>query len=236
MKPISLKCPFDWKNRQVMICDRVWYIPGHFHDFAHFTFPGWKDPSLFENTQPICIEYCSGNGAWIAEKARTHSNYNWVAIEKKFPRVRKIWAKIKNLNLTNLIVASAEGYALTREYIPSSSVAKVYINFPDPWPKARHNKHRIVQIPFIQEVERILELNGELTIVTDDADYSQWIIEVLQHVPEFVSIFGDRYFVEEYPDYGTSYFEDLWREKGKTIKYHVYKKVSSSNRTEEKAV
>lgn len=152
MKPEDLKAPFRWEERRILVSDRILYVPNQFDDYQSFTFPGWTDPQFFSRKLPVCIEYCSGNGAWIVAKAQIHSDMNWVAIEQKFERVRKVWAKMKNLNLDNLMVICAEGFRTTQNYIPGSSVKAVYINFPDPWPKKKHAKHRIIQSPFIEEI------------------------------------------------------------------------------------
>lgn len=226
MKPADLKSPFLWNKRHVLIHDRVWYIPDQYDHLTSFTFPGWAHPQVFEQEKPICIEYCSGNGAWIAEKAQAHPEYNWVAIDCKFVRIRKIWSKVKNLSLANLLAVCGEGYRITQHYIPTSSVHAVYINFPDPWPKTRHAKHRLVQIPFIEEILRILQPGGMLTMVTDDQSYSDFMIKVLHQVKGFQSIFSNPYYVIDYPSYGSSYFEDLWRQKGKIIRYHAFCKKS----------
>lgn len=227
MKPENLKSPFTWLERHIVIEDRVWYVPDQYDDFASFSFPGWHHPHTFDQEKPICLEYCSGNGAWIAAKAQAHSQYNWVAVERKFERVRKIWSKIKNHHLNNLLAVCGEGLRTTQHYIPTNSVHAVYINFPDPWPKTRHAKHRLVQVPFVEEICRILQPDGVLTLVTDDEAYSQIMIHVMHQVPGFQSLFGAPYYVEDYPHYGTSYFEDLWRQQGKAIRYHAFRKIKS---------
>jgi len=224
MKPDDLKSPFTWDERRVMVQDRIWYVPNQYENFNSFTFPGWNSPLFFDNSNPVCIEYCSGNGAWVAVKARMNPQYNWVAVELKFERVRKIWSKLKNFQLTNLMAVCGEGYRLTRHYIPDASIHSVFINFPDPWPKKRHAKHRIVQPSFVNEIIRILHPGGVLTMVTDDADYSRVMIDVVLQFSEFESEFADPYYVTDYPEYGTSYFEDLWRQKGKNIHYHSFRK------------
>ena len=104
MKAKDLKPPFDWNSRRVLIHDRIWYSPLRHENEEEFSFPGWNSPELFENDNPVHVEYCSGNGAWIVDKAVNFPEVNWVAVEMKFPRVSKIWAKIKTLNLKNLIV------------------------------------------------------------------------------------------------------------------------------------
>lgn len=225
MKPEKLKCPFIWHERKILIHDRVWYIPDRCEENG-FVFPGWHDESTFSTDRPICIEYCSGNGGWIASKAQANTDQNWVAVERKFPRVQKIWSKIKKFNLANLFVICGEGHQATNQYFPKNSVNEVFINFPDPWPKTRHAKHRIVQPAFITEIRRILEEKGTLTMVTDDPVYSASMIADVQAVGGFESNFPHPYYSLELPNYGTSFFEDLWRQKGKDIHYHVFQKTS----------
>jgi tRNA (guanine-N7-)-methyltransferase len=223
MKPEDLKSPFSWQNRFITIHDRVWYLPEHYKQHDAFTFPGWLHPTTFTEKRPIKVEYCSGNGAWIAAKALQDPHSNWVAIEKQFTRARKIWAKVKNLKLDNLLVVCGEGFKVTNWYFQNQSISDVFINFPDPWPKRRHAKHRIMQPAFIKEMERILQAGGKLTFVTDDHDYSALTIELLFKYPGFESCFSTPY-VTDLEEYGTSYFEDFWRNKGKEIRYHQFRK------------
>lgn len=224
MKPKDLKFPFSWEARQVLLKDRVLYVPEYYDNYDQFTFPGWEAPSLFGNSKSVVIEYCSGNGAWIVEKAKSNPQNNWVAVEKRFDRVRKIWSKIKNEHLDNLVVFCGEGFRMTQEYFPSGAVDRVYINFPDPWPKKRHAKHRIVQRPFVEQISRILKPQGVLTLVTDDAVYSEQMIEVLNMQEGMCSAHPEPYYVNELEGYGTSFFDALWRDKGRVIRYHQYRK------------
>ncbi len=224
MKPEDLKSPFSWQDRHVVIRDHVWYVPEYYDQYENFTFSGWQHSNTFAYPQPIKVEYCSGNGAWIAAQAMRDSTTNWVAVEQQFVRARKIWSKLKNHQLNNLLVICGEGYTVTHHYFPTASVKDVFINFPDPWSKRRHAKHRIIQSAFIQEIERILQKEGILTFVTDDADYSSLMIEEMHQHTGFESCFAAPYFVCELPDYGTSYFEELWRGKGKQIRYHQFRK------------
>lgn len=223
-RPKDLKRPFLWSERSILIHERVWYIPDQFDDFSSFSFPGWGHSSLFENPQPICIEYCSGNGDWIVQKAKERSDRNWVAIERKFDRVRKVWSKMKNMELKNILPVCGEGYRITKAYIPTASVDEVYINFPDPWPKNRHIKHRLIQTPFAEELLRILRPEGTFTLVTDDPQCRDWTIQILNEIQGFNPHFPAPHYVDEYSGYGTSYFENMWREKGKCIYYVLFKK------------
>lgn len=224
MKPEDLKPPCPREAQLTIIHDRVWYIPRRRHQ-SPFEFPGWGHPDLFGNDLPVVVEYCSGNGAWIANKAQAHPNLNWVAVEMKFDRVRKIWSKIKNLQLNNLIVVCGEAFMVTSDYFPNESISDVYINFPDPWPKRRHAKNRLIQSAFADELSRILRKGKSLTFVTDDVPYSEWLIEVMVNHQDFTSIYPDPFYSTEDANYGTSYFDQLWRSKGRAIRYHCFQKL-----------
>lgn len=225
MRPEDFRRPFSWDKRHVLVHDRVWYVPEFYDQYQTYQFPGWDHPDLFGNTAPVHVEYCSGNGAWIAAKAEANPNSNWVAIEKKLERVGKIWSKLKNMKLNNLLVLCGEAFTATSHYFPAESISEVYINFPDPWPKTRHAKHRLIQPRFLEELRRILKVGHSTTFVTDDDDYSKWTINTFQKHEGFESCFPAPHYVTGHENYGSSYFEELWREQGKVIRYHKFSKV-----------
>ncbi len=203
-----------------MIADGVFYVPPYLQDYEAFTFPGWR--AIFGNDNPVHVEHCSGNGLWIAERAMAHPEINWVAVEIRFDRVRKIWSKRHNHDLPNLFVVCGEGVTVSREFFPSNSLSAVYVNFPDPWPKDRHAKHRIIQQPFVVEAERTLLPEGEVILVTDDATYSEQMIQEMTVGERFESVYSSPFYQTERDDYGDSYFNTLWRSKGRTIRFHRF--------------
>lgn len=222
MKPKETEIPFEWDDRKIMIHDRVWYIPGILKSEQQFVFPGWSDRSLFGNNNPIAIEYCSGNGAWIASKAHSFPHINWVAVEMKYKRARKVWARVKNASLPNLVVVCAEAMRATREFFPPCSISTIHINFPDPWPKSKHAKKRLIRAEFLEQMDRILQKEGVISFVTDDPTYSDWTIETFSKDPRFAPVYPAPYYTLEMADYGTSFFEEMWRQQGKTIRYHQF--------------
>lgn len=222
MKPKDLKTPYNWESRCVFLEDGILHVPDYLPDYSAFCLPSWDAPALFGNANPVHIEFCSGNGEWIIHRAATRPQINWVAVEMRFERVRKIWSKKKNQHLNNLIIINGEALTASKNYIPTASVAAAYVNFPDPWPKTRHAKHRIIRSEFVQEVARILKPQGELTLVTDDEVYSEQMIEVMLAQPQFQPLFPSPYFTYEFEGYGASYFDSLWRSKGKSIRYHQF--------------
>jgi tRNA (guanine-N7-)-methyltransferase len=219
MKPTDLKFPYRWEERKPLITNRVFFVPDHYRQHHEFVFPEWN--VIFENSRPVVIEYCSGNGTWIAEKAKDTSQ-NWVAIEWDFERVRKIWSKMNNYNLSNLFIVCGEALTFSREYLKVGSVDQVYVNFPDPWPKKKHAKNRIFQRPFIEQLARTVKPKGTVTVATDDHTYGNQISQEMRAIPEWIPNFPDPYFVTEWRDYGASYFDSLWRGKGKEIRYFQF--------------
>jgi len=209
MKPKDLKWPFTWEERCPVFLDQVLFVPEYYTKHQE-----WQMPSLFPNTNPMVIEYCSGNGSWVIEKAIAHPDMNWIAVEYQFERVRKIWAKMKNHNLSNLVIVLGEAFTFTQFYLPPNSINECYVNFPDPWPKKRHAKNRLIQLSFAIELARVVKPLGEALFVTDDLNYAHQMNEVMG-LSSLWDNLGDFYA----DDYGTSYFDQLFRSKGIPIQY-----------------
>ena len=216
MKTLSdFRIPFGWKERRPVFLEKCFYIPPALE--THGTAIDLR--ALFEVDQPVAIEYCSGNGHWILTQARNRPDVNWIAVEMDFERTRKTWLKIVRSGLKNIFLVSSEALVFTRHYLPSHSISEIYVNFPDPWPKRRHQKHRLIQRSFVDEIARIGKPDLLATIVTDDVPYSEQVIESFA---SWKSLFGDQPFTTEWPDYGRSTFYELWKEKQRTIRYHRF--------------
>ncbi|MBA3236930.1 MAG: tRNA (guanine(46)-N(7))-methyltransferase TrmB [Parachlamydiaceae bacterium] len=237
MKPNDLQIPQLRVQGFSVIKDRVCYLKSPSKTTTSdastlttstdpFVFPDWKHQDLFGNNQPVKIEYCSGNGGWIAAKAIDEPGVNWVAVEMKRSRTRKIWAKIKNQNLANLFVVNGEGEFATAKHFPKQSVDAIFINFPDPWPKRYHARHRLVKPSFVKMMAELLKENGTVTVVTDDEGYSDWTLKIFKGSPHFVSSIPTPHYTTEWANYGNSYFETLWREQGRVIRYHHFTKIA----------
>lgn len=222
MQPKHLKCPFKWATRHPLICDRVLYVPEYYHQHEEFVMPGWESDELFGRLAPIEVEYCAGNGAWILDRALKYPELNFVAVEMQFERVRKIWSKIQNYQLKNLIVVCGEALTFTRYYAKRADFSAAYVNFPDPWPKEKHTKHRLLQEPFFEELSRVCQPQAPLTIATDHEVYAAWAIAGLERSEQWSSCYPTPHYVLDYPDYGTSYFDALFRDQGRQIYYIKY--------------
>lgn len=221
----DLRIPFTWAERRPVILEKFLYIPGHYSEHASWKKIGWSDPSIFGREGRVCIEYCSGNGQWIADRARLFPQMLWVAVEIRFDRARKIWSRIHREQLDNLFVVCGDANQFNRFYAVPDSVEEAFVNFPDPWPKRRHAKQRIVQKDFINDISRIVRKEGKATFVTDDPDCRDNMMREIALCPCWKSEFAAPGYVTEWPNYGDSFFNDLWLGKGKTIYYQNYRHV-----------
>lgn len=200
------------KQYQIVIKDSIWFLRTSARkthpdqEVENFHFPGWNSPLIFGNDNPINIEYCSGNGFWIAAKAEENPSINWVAVEYKFSRACKIWGQLKRKGLKNLFIINGEALHATSKYIPSNSINGIYINFPDPWPKRKHIKFRLINPTFAAEMARILKPSATITFVTDDPSYSDWTLDIILSTPELSSQFPAPHYVTEMAGYGNSFF------------------------------
>ena len=212
MRPADLSILFTWEERKPLLHEGMLCVPRHYDEHDKFNVPFCE---IFENDNPICIEFCSGNGEWLVRAASLNPQYNWIGVEKKFTRARQIWSKKHNLGLKNLlpVCGMAEDFCLN--YLKQNRIEKAYVNFPDPWPKNSHAKNRIIQSPFIQMVTNVSKPGTTLTLVTDDKKYSEQMMQVLKEHPRWMnsedSILSD--------EYGSSYFNRLWLSLGKSIRY-----------------
>jgi len=215
----DLYIPFRWEERRHVFLDRFFYLPKKYDSAQNGELLDWKEPRVFGNEQPVCVEFCSGNGQWIIEQAKSNPHCNWVAIEMRFERARQIWLKGYREELPNLYVVCAEGLEFLRYYIPPNSMAQSFINFPDPWPKRQHAKHRLVQTPFIEQMKKALQKGAPITLATDSVEYRE---QMIQEFRAWASYFEAPFFSTDFPSYGESFFADLWLGKGLEIFYMRY--------------
>jgi tRNA (guanine-N7-)-methyltransferase len=227
MRPKDLKSNFTWETRTPLLKDKILYVPAYYSEHEAFVMPSFKE--IFGNEAPVAIEYCTGNGDWIIEKAKKHPEMNWIAVEKLFERVRKIYSKRENHGVNNLLIVCGEAFPFTKYYLQNSSIQKIYINFPDPWPKRRHAKHRVTHDLFIQELSRVVVPEGSAVCVTDDAPYCQTVIEEFLQSRLWQSGCPDPFFIKNLEGYGYSFFESLWKKQGKDIYHMQFKNLKSES-------
>lgn len=219
MKPKDLIFPFIEKEKRVFfdVFNRICYIPPRVQ--KEELSKDFKE--LFLKDSPCHLEIGSGNGEWVCEKALLEPDKIWFALEMRFDRVRKIWSKMKNHHIQNLWILCGLAEDILSDYIPRRVLDHISINFPDPWPKKRHAKNRLIQSPFLDCLALALKNEGTLDLLTDDENYFQQMKEVCSASSfEKIALFEDTFCPKRY---GSSYFMRLWQEKQKNFYFLKYK-------------
>lgn len=139
--------------------------------------------AIYGNTGPVEIEVGSGKGTFLVEAAQRSPETNFLSIEWAGPYAEHLRDRIRRRDLRNARVVRAEAGRLLADAIRSGSVRRVHVYFPDPWPKKRHHKRRLVTPEFARAVAEALEPGGELRFVTDHEDYFQEATSVLGSEP-----------------------------------------------------
>ncbi len=137
----------------------------------------WQD--VFLNTNPVQLEIGSGKGTFLLAAATQFPNQNFLGIEWAGAYCDFAADRIRRHGLTNARMVRADANWWIRAHVPDQSLQAMHVYFPDPWPKARHHKRRLIQLPFLQQALRILVPGGVLRVVTDHADYFQHIRAVV---------------------------------------------------------
>lgn len=142
--------------------------------------PGLLDFSTaFGRTAPVILEIGFGMGETTASIAATHPEYNYLGIEVHTPGVGGLLKEIAERNLANIRIIQHDAVEVLRDMIPLASLAGVHVFFPDPWPKKRHHKRRLVQPPLVRQLVERLAPGGILHCATDWQEYAEQMLEVL---------------------------------------------------------
>ncbi|MEG0287279.1 MAG: tRNA (guanine(46)-N(7))-methyltransferase TrmB [Victivallaceae bacterium] len=221
MRPHNLKMPYQWDERKPLLSKGLFSVPNFYFAHSEYRLPDFSHESIFGNDNPVYCEICSGNGDWVIAQALKNPDCNWIAVEKRFDRVRKIFSKYMNCKIANLLVVYGEANTFFSNYLIDQSMEKVFIHFPDPWPKTRHAKHRLITKGFMLEVRRVLKKKGDLIVVTDDEPFLKQSISIIREtlISESESPY---YVIIDKEAHGISWFESLWRGKGKAIYRSVF--------------
>jgi tRNA (guanine-N7-)-methyltransferase len=157
-------------------------------------------PKIFGRIAPVILEIGFGMGQSLIEMALKNPDQDYIGIEVYLHGISALLGQIAKHNLTNIRVYHADAVEVLRACIPDHSLDKVLIFFPDPWPKRRHHKRRIVQTAFAMLVQSKLKLNGCLHLATDWEDYAKHILSTISAMPGFCNLAGSDNFIAR-PDY-----------------------------------
>jgi len=143
--------------------------------------------SLFGNDGPLYIEIGFGMGRATADIALKNPGINYLGIEVHKPGIGRLLWDIEEMSIKNIRIIEGDAMEILTNKIPDNSVSAFHIFFPDPWPKKRHHKRRLVKRPFTDLLAAKLLPGGYIYMVSDWADYADWALSELNATPALVN-------------------------------------------------
>ncbi len=137
------------------------------------------DPDgYFQDVEEVWLEVGFGSGEHLLAQAVANPDIGLIGAEPYEAGVAKFLSKLETQNVRNVRIYMGDARDII-EALPDASLGKIFILFPDPWPKKRHHKRRFIQIEMLDRLARVLKSGGELRFASDDADYVAWTLERL---------------------------------------------------------
>ncbi len=138
---------------------------------------------IFGNTNPIIVEIGFGMGDATWQIAKANPNINYIGIEVHTPGVGKLLSEIQKNELKNLYIIEYDAMEVLQNMFGDNSINGFHIFFPDPWPKKKHHKRRMLQRPRTDLLAKKLSAGGYLYFVTDWLEYAEFALEQLTDTP-----------------------------------------------------
>ena len=134
---------------------------------------------LFQNSAPLVLEIGFGNGEQLLHAGIHEPDKNFIGIEVHRPGVGRLMNGLADADIDNVRISNHDAVEVLEKQIPAASLAEVRIYFPDPWPKKRHHKRRLIQPEFVKLLASRVTSGGLLHLATDWAEYAEHMLEVL---------------------------------------------------------
>lgn len=188
---------------------------------AILTPSSWTVPlpleDFFDMSRPLEVEIGCGKGRFLCARAQALPHANFLGIDRLLVRLRRADRKIVRAGLRNVRLLRIEaGYAFAH-LLPAASVRRVYVFFPDPWPKRRHHPRRLIQAPFLEHLSRVLVGGGEIHVKTDHDDYFETICGLFDADTRFRSVATRAWAENE-----TTEFERFFVSRNTAIRQRAY--------------
>lgn len=165
------------------------------------------------------LEIGPGRGDLLLDLAERYPHKDITAIELAGKRYFKLIRRLERRAITNVRLVWAPAQIVVPTHCAAESFERIYVLFPDPWPKKRHIPHRLLSVPFLAMLAGLLAPTGSFFFATDYRDYALWVAENVKEIPA-MSPLGDPFTSQaDIADYFPTFFEQKWREEGREIYY-----------------
>ena len=190
-----------------------------FLDVTEYYLPLDNLSEVFGNENRTALEIGFGEGDFLIEMAKRKRDWNFIGIEIKRKRFKKAVTRAEKEKATNVRLLLMDAKIAVEEVFAEDTLSEIYMNFPDPWPKDRQKKHRIISPKFLYGLSRIMKPLASLEIASDHKDYVSHIVGVFENTEIFRSEFHSPVYVNSLPDRPFTKYEMEFREEGREIYY-----------------
>ncbi len=177
---------------------------------------------------PVTLEIGFGNGEGLLALATAHPERQYLGIEVYRPGIGRLLQALERQGIANVHVLQVDA-AECLPRIPTAALDEVLVFFPDPWPKKRHHKRRLVQPPFVGELARVLRPGGRLHLATDWEDYARHMLHVVEQSPAFENTAGPGRFARRPQTRPSTRFERRGLSRGHAIFDLLYVRSSDAD-------
>jgi len=177
---------------------------------------------LFDNKNKYALEVGFGDGDFLIETAQLRPDTNFIGVEIKKKRFNKAVKKARRGKVPNIKFLHMDANIASTEVFKPDTFNEIYINFPDPWPKDKHEKNRILNTEFLMKLSVILIQKGHLEIASDHKSYIQETLDTFKQLPLFINSYAGPGYRNELQERIETKFEKEFREEGRKIYYLMF--------------
>lgn len=163
--------------------------------------------------RPLEVDLGCGDGSFLMDLAQEYPERDFLGVERLLGRVRKVCKKLTRRELTNVRVLRLESRYTVEWLLPEAAVSRLHLLCPDPWPKLRHHRRRLMQPDFLEAARRALVPSGEFLFMTDHEEYFHWAAEKVADCGQFELL----EWTEDSFFYPKTDFQRLWESEGKSM-------------------
>jgi tRNA (guanine-N7-)-methyltransferase len=176
---------------------------------------------------PLVVEIGFGRGEYLRSLAASAPGVAHVGVDLSKRRAFKMARRLAKTEERNLRLVEARAEDVVRDALETASVAAFWVNFPDPWPKKRHHRRRLLQPRFVAALADRLVPGGVLHVATDHAEYAEQIDAVLSSEPRLENAFAAPW-LSEVPGRPRTAYEEMWRAEGRVLHFFQYRRTGSA--------
>ena len=179
--------------------------------------------AMFPNPRkPLKLEIGFGNGAFIFEKVQREHDANFLGIELYHRGICSLAKQIRKSNINNIIIIYADAKKILLESVQDNDLSELYVNFPDPWPKRRHKKRRLINCDFAKLIYSKLEHKGKIYLATDSRAYADEMLNSFEGTPGYKNLAGRLKLAQKGPNHIATKYEKRFLSNGNKIYYLQY--------------